>query len=385
MKDFHKDTMVSKKGIKYFFMLAFYTCSMILFVLFYMQDQMNDYIKRRTTLSTRFDMPDEMEFPTMTICIQEGMKESFKDKYGLSENVDFWLNNYGPLGPPNNTLSETFEDLSFILNRDFTIGISQFLTLKEENLTLGINFVHSPFSNGSFDSYSVESLKTVYYGTCYKIQPIDSGTWFNSHRVKIRVSLLIDNLRKKDRPKAFDIYFTSNKTWHGIVGNDWKRFRPTSKSMKFGKQSDISIRNSETIYKEGIENTTSCYTDVLMKTANCPFMCDLLHTKDLPECSTYEELKCMYENWNWINDCLRHKVVKRYSPTLRNSIASDYESILNITFESKESKIVEEIDIISFPCLIGSIGGSLGMFFGFSFSGYFHILFDKCFEKYFNY
>ena len=66
----------------------------------------------------------------MTICIQEGMKESFKDKYGLSENVDFWLNNYGPLGPPNNTLSETFEDLSFILNRDFTIGISQFLTLK---------------------------------------------------------------------------------------------------------------------------------------------------------------------------------------------------------------------------------------------------------------
>ena len=131
-------------------MIAFYTCSMILFVLFYMQDQMNDYIKRRTTLSTRFAMLDEMEFPTMTICMQEGMKESVKDKYGLSENIGFWLNSYGPA---NNTLSETFEDLSFILNRDFTIGISQFFTLKEKNLTLGINLVPNPSIYGSFDSY----------------------------------------------------------------------------------------------------------------------------------------------------------------------------------------------------------------------------------------
>ena len=107
--------MFSKKVIKHFSMIAFYTCSMILFVLFYMQDQMNDYIKRRTTLSTRFAMLDEMEFPTMTICMQEGMKESVKDKYGLSENIGFWFNSYGPA---NNTLSETFEDLSFILNRD---------------------------------------------------------------------------------------------------------------------------------------------------------------------------------------------------------------------------------------------------------------------------
>ena len=377
--------MLSKKVIKFLSVLTFYTCLMILFVLFYMQDQMNDYIKKRTTLTTRFEMPDEMEFPTMTICMRKGMKKSVKDKYEFSENFDFWLNSYGP---QNNTLSETFEDLSFILNRDFAVGISQFLTLKEVNLTLGINFVQNPFSNGSFDSYSVESLRTAYYGTCYKIQPINSGTWFKDYWVRIRVSLIIDidNLKNQnDRPKTFDLYLTSNKTWHGIVRNNWKRFKPTRKLMKFGKQNVMSIRTEEIIYKEGIENSTSCYIDELIKTANCPFMCDLFHAQGLPDCNTFEELKCMYENWNWNHDCLRHKEVKRYKPdpTNRQGIASEFESIVDIFFQSKELEIVEEIDIISLSSLIGSIGGSLGMFFGFSFSGYFHIVFDKCFDKYF--
>ena len=235
----------------------------------------------------------------------------------LSENIQFWFNSYGP---QNNSLSDTFEDLSFILNRDFTIGISQFLTLKVVNLTLGINLVPTPFSNGSFDSYLVESLKTLYYGTCYKIQPINSGTWFNDYWVRIRVSLLIDNLKKKkDRPKGFYLYLTSNKTWHGIVRSDWKRFTPTRKSMKFGKKNDLSIRNVETIYKEGIENSTSCYIDILMKTSNCPFMCDLFRAHDLPDCNTLEELQCMYKNWNWKHDCLRHKEVKRYKPLTRSN------------------------------------------------------------------
>ena len=150
---------------------------------------MSDYIKKRTTMTTRFEMLDELEFPTMTICVEGGMKPSVKDKYGLSENDEFWGNNYGSL---NSTLSETFEDLSFILNRDFTLEISHFWPWKEVNLTLGINHVHSS-KNGTFYSYLVESLRTYSMGTCYKIQPINSGTWFKDHWVdiKLRVSLVI--------------------------------------------------------------------------------------------------------------------------------------------------------------------------------------------------
>ena len=94
---------------------------MILFVMFYMQAQMSDYIKKRTTMTTRFEMLDELEFPTMTICVEGGMKPSVKDEYGLSENHEFWFdsNSYGPS-----------ENLSYILSREFTIGISHWITLE---------------------------------------------------------------------------------------------------------------------------------------------------------------------------------------------------------------------------------------------------------------
>ena len=340
-------------------------------------------------MSTRFAMPDEMEFPTMTICIQDGMKKSVKDEYGLLENVEFWFNIYRNqnnskyVGPPNQTLSETFEDLSFVLNRDYVVGISLYPTLDLTNLTLGMNSV--PSMDGVLNSYSVEPLHTLFFGTCLKIQPIGSGSWFKTHRVTIKVTLLIDNLKKrKDRPKAFDIYLTSNETWHGVELSNWKRFKPTIKSLKFGKQKYLSIWNIERIFREGIRDSTSCYTEVLMRTANCSYMCDMRSYTLLPPCRTYEELTCMLENWDPKEDCLRHKIIKRYAPTDRqNKIALEHESNVVISFESKESQIMEEIDVISFPNLIGSIGGSLGMFFGFSFAGYFQVVFDKCFERFF--
>ena len=44
----------------------------------------------------------------------------------------------------------------------------------------------------------------------------------------------------------------------------------------------------------------------------------------------------------------------------------------------EENDITEEMDVITTSGLIGSVGGSLGMFFGFSFSGYASYLLDKC-------
>ena len=40
----------------------------------------------------------------------------------------------------------------------------------------------------------------------------------------------------------------------------------------------------------------------------------------------------------------------------------------DIFLHSMKKEIKEEVDIITLPALIGSVGGSLGMFFGFSIS-----------------
>ena len=91
---------------------------------------MKAFTKHRTTMSTRYEIPEEIEFPTMTICLHPGMKTSVKEKYGLLENHFVFgkffratdIPNY--IGPPNQTLIETLEELSFILNRDFKLWIS---------------------------------------------------------------------------------------------------------------------------------------------------------------------------------------------------------------------------------------------------------------------
>ena len=48
---------------------------------------------------------------------------------------------------------------------------------------------------------------------------------------------------------------------------------------------------------------------------------------------------------------------------------------------SMSKQMIEEVDILSTFELIGSIGGSLGMFFGFSMSGYILYWFDKLIEE----
>ena len=49
-----------------------------------------------------------------------------------------------------------------------------------------------------------------------------------------------------------------------------------------------------------------------------------------------------------------------------------------IYIQTMTKEIREEVDVITMSGLIGSVGGSLGMFFGFSFSGYALYLLDKC-------
>ena len=354
-----------------------------------MQDQMYDFTLHRTTMSARFEEEDQIEFPTMTICTEGGMKNSKLQKYGLKttkhllQNKFITKDNPNYIGQPNQSLTETFDELSYILNRDFILELShKSYHSGQVNLSLGINNVTTPFSNGSFDSYLVESLKTLYYATCYKVQPINSGNWFNTHSVYIAIKLLTDKMNPIDKPTDFHIYLTSNDTWHGVTRNTWRRFNPTLKQLEMGRQHILSIKMVEKLYKEGTENSSSCFTNLLRSTTNCSVMCDFLSYNDLPPCNTSEEQECMYQNWNWKHCCLKHKKIVLFYPTYRTArhISSNHTRV-KIFYDAWETETMEEIDVISLPSLIGSIGGSLGMFFGFSITGYALILIERCFNR----
>ena len=55
--------------------------------------------------------------------------------------------------------------------------------------------------------------------------------------------------------------------------------------------------------------------------------------------------------------------------------------VVNVKLASMKKEIMEDVELLTVSSLIGSLGGSLGMFFGFSFSGLFFYLLETFISK----
>ena len=93
-----------------------------------------------------------------------------------------------------------------------------------------------------------------------------------------------------------------------------------------------------------------------------------------------------------IKECLQRKEFKHYSGTTEheevehdNPVEGFVNGTMNIEFivglESNTTNVYEEILIVDDIGLVGSLGGSFGLFVGFSFFGYLTPILDAIFEK----
>ena len=92
-----------------------------------------------------------------------------------------------------------------------------------------------------------------------------------------------------------------------------------------------------------------------------------------------------------IKECLEQKQFKQYS-VIAKAVGIDYEDGLEhfgakrlaqflLRSTSNKSNIFEEVLIFDDIGLVGSLGGSLGLFVGFSFFGYATPILDAVFDK----
>ena len=95
---------------------AIYSILFFLFIIFYVKDLMIDFAKGRSTMTSRYQKVQTVEFPTLTICMKPGYKNSVTKKYELGRP-----NQITRIPIPNGSIPILFDEISYIRGRDYDI------------------------------------------------------------------------------------------------------------------------------------------------------------------------------------------------------------------------------------------------------------------------
>ena len=329
---------------------------------------MGDYIADRVTTTSRFEKVLELEFPTITICMDPPQKLSVAQMYGFNSMAEIhWTD------VPNTTLSERFETSSYILNKDFSINVhSKSFGNKEVELMIGEN-----------DDFLVEPIVTYFQGICYKIEPKFKVTNFTYFTFKWHLKE-----KSTDNPSYVLVYLTSPDATLNLATDIWPQYLPGEIKLAIDditKKTAIKYRAVEYTFKTGTENSSQCVTEI-MENSICKSSCFYISGSSFPICNSTKDFACLWSYFEQWQECLLQKhavayVVKKNEIQLYANNSTEIE--LRVGAFSKSKQIREEVDVITLSGLIGSVGGSLGMFFGFSITSYISFVIESFIKKVF--
>ena len=335
-----------------------------------MQDQMSAFIVGRTTVTTRNDVVDAIEFPTITFCFRPGTKKSIVRKLGINDSIYEIFRNHGD----GETIVDTFDKISYQINEDFHIENYQSSVHNLKPLSIGTQTLSECYGQeGEPFEFTLQSLRTFPYGNCYKLNPEFQAT-FAPIRFCFQITL---NANLQDTPDSLAVYITSNNSWYGVLdGGTWPQSKPLYQEIKFKEQyTALFVKVAERSYKEKLNENEDCFQKYFAA-KNCSETCHIVSYPGLSTCSTDNATMCMNGNeWNneayW--DCFLSDSITSYSlqDRLEKEIYGEVNSsttTVYIGLPTMNKVIYEEVNILTLQDLIGSVGGSLGMFFGFSIS-----------------
>ena len=330
---------------------SIYSTLLVVFVTFYMKNQLIDFSQGRTATSSQFMRVSEFEIPTAIFCLSPGTKPTVARKHNLTFVHDVFK--------LNETFSQVFEEISYVLNHDYEILILN------KPMKLGNNVI-----NGEYFELvlNVELIRTMHHGTCYKLQT-NHKLQDPTYHLPIHISLNTT----EDVPKQLMMTFTSNDSWHGIFTDDWPQLKPTrvyiDLSIPYTELKMIPILHR---FQKGCDSGFDCLNE-LATTFNCSNVCSYITFGSLPLCNKASEFWC---NFHQMYSTDKLPIINCLSP--REALTFDTYSLspqfyaatnttkVSIALLYSIMEIREELDVITTTELIGNFGGSMGMFFGFT-------------------
>ena len=309
-----------------------------------------------------------------------GQKTSIGLKHGMKYYDDIYKKNF-----LNSTLMERYNESSYELGKDFNIILN---SNHQNKIKLGeVHFKGDSSEEAVMPSgtFKLFELRTLAMAKCYTLLPLfDIESSFGID-FSIKMNPSVEPI---DIPKGVHIFLTSNKTWANIADQMWPQVLTSSKYKSFGSTySELMINLVEHYFKEGNDDIIGCLTD-LAKKVDCPVKCHILSSVNLPLCNTSTDLRCMLWNTPVAEEADCYMAKKFNSYQIGRTDSTIFKKTSNLTLEfymgmySMMKQVKEEIEVISTPDLIGSVGGSLGMFFGMSITATCSFCLKKIFEKF---
>ena len=356
---------------------------LILFLAFYFINETDRFLKGSTTFASRTESTETFSIPVIVICFEPANKVSVNGNQSVSFDYifeDLFWTNQG-----EQSLVDYLKAANYKLDRDVKL---QF-TIREDgkdgtnyNLFEGTN----TFENFQMD---IHQIYTLALGGCYVMDSPDKLATETSFYVNIK-DLNADN---EDRLKKLTIYMASHQTWHGLISLSWPYVKLVRHVFNFNTTERywIDFYVTELTYQRGHERVEDCIEALMAANDNCkkcvPFFFSFLEFR--PSCETFEENKCWY-SWMFISKrykeykrCMkpRKSIQNKGEPSLVEGSKIDNDSLeIIFTYASDEVAIMEETLIMSTSSYIGSVGGSLGLFLGFSFFTFLSYCIEKLFE-----
>ena len=226
-------------------------------------------------------------------------------------------------------------------------------------------------------------IYTRYDRMCYTI-----NTNRNADYRETKIKILSHDIKDL----TLKIFFTSEKNSYGITRRDWRDGEFYSNSMSIGMRTDVTLTVEKTISLKCSEESFYEYVasklseQVFEKCDNETCLMTSLPNDPYQICPKYKEL----QNWGKFDDLesdCHWKIVKDLIQNITNNdehlktcITTKYSGISSKESTEEETeirykfalplkaKVYEEYLIIDSIGLIGSVGGTLGMFIGFSFA-----------------
>ena len=335
------------------------------FIYFFMKDQMATFMKGRTTITRRVENVNSVEFPTIIICFKPATKLSIAKKYGFESHNDKFYTDV-----PNKTLPQIFDEISYGFDEDYSIW-----NYNGKKIHLGSNNIDAYYSSVKMQ-FQVETIKTYNSGTCIKLEPrFETVSTAYKLRLSIQLSSSIDI---EDKIDSLLLIFTSNTSWINIPMNIWPQYKSLKTKVDLSEEyTHLNLQPEEEYFKDGTESSSDCLKE-LIKRQNCSYPCWTTTIPGIPFCQTVKDFNCVKDVWLGIKgkdflNCYMTKKATYYS--LMDRVENPYHKDKNalktdvyIGIRSMKKVIKEEVFVLTLQDLIGSVGGSLGLFFGFSFS-----------------